>query len=41
MSSTVIKGTIDLGLVFEKDSTGKKECIRYVDSDNAGDLDKR
>ena len=36
-----IKGTIDVGLVFEKDSTGKQECIRYVDSDYAGDLDKR
>ena len=31
-----IKGTIDVGLIFEKDSTGKQECIRY-----AGDLDKR
>jgi len=36
-----IKGTINVGLVFEKDSTGKQECIRYVDSDYAGDLDKR
>ena len=36
-----IKGTIDVGLVFEKDSTGKQECIGYVDSDYAGDLDKR
>ena len=35
-----IKGTID-GLVFEKDSTGKQDCIGYVDSDYAGDLDKR
>ena len=35
-----IKGTIDVGLVFEKDSTGKQECIRYVDSDYVGDLDK-
>ena len=34
------KGTIDVGLVFEKDSTGKQECIRYVNSDYAGDLDK-
>ena len=36
-----IKGIIDVGLVFEKDFTGKQECARYVDSDYAGDLDKR
>ena len=36
-----IKGTIDVGLIFEKDSTGKQDCIGYVDSDYAGDLDKR
>jgi len=36
-----IKGTIDISLVFEKDSTGKQECVGYVDSDYAGDLDKR
>ena len=35
-----IKGTINIGLVFKKDVTGKKECIRYVDSDYTGDLDK-
>ena len=35
-----IKGTIDVGLVFEKDTTGKQMCIRYVDSDYARDLDK-
>ena len=35
-----IKGTIDVGLVFEKDLTGKQERVRYVDSDYAGDLDK-
>ena len=35
-----IKGTIDIGLVFKKDFTGKQKCIRYVDSDYAGDLDK-
>ena len=35
-----IKGTIDVGLVFEKDSTGKQECVRYVDSNYAGDLNK-
>jgi len=36
-----IKGTIDVSLIFEKDTTGKQECIRYVDSHYAGDLDKR
>ena len=36
-----IKGTIDVGLVFKKDNTGKQECIGYVDSDYVGDLDKR
>jgi len=36
-----INGIIDVGLVFEKDSTGKHECIGYVDSDYVGDLDKR
>ena len=36
-----IKGTTYVGLVFKKDSTGKQECIRYVDFDYAGDLDKR
>ena len=35
-----IKGTLNVGLVFEKDSTGKQECIRCVDSNYAGDLDK-
>jgi len=35
-----IKGTIDVGLVFKKDFTGKQECIRHIDSDYAGDLDK-
>jgi len=34
-----IKGTVDVGLVFEKDIMGKQECIGYVDSDYAGDLD--
>jgi len=28
-------------LVFEKDDHGKKECTGYVDSDYAGELDKR
>jgi len=35
-----IKGTIDVSLVFEKDFTGKQVCVRYVNSDYAGDLDK-
>jgi len=35
-----IKDTIDVGSVFEKNSTNKQECIGYVDSDYAGDLDK-
>ena len=35
-----IKSIIDVGLVFEKDSIGKQECIGYLDSDYAGDLDK-
>jgi len=35
-----IKGTIDIGLIFKKDVTGKQECIRDVDFDYAGDLDK-
>ena len=35
-----IKGIIDVGLVFEKNSTGKQDCIGYVDSDYASDLDK-
>ena len=35
-----IMGTIDVGLVFEKDSIGKQECIGYVDSNYAGDFDK-
>jgi len=35
-----IKGTIDIGLVFKKDVMGEYECIGYVDSDYAGDLNK-
>ena len=35
-----IKGTIDVGLVFEKDSTCKQECIEYVDSDYTGGVDR-
>ena len=30
----------DVGLVCEKDYTGKQECIGYIDSDYTGDLDK-
>ena len=41
MNLRYIKGTIDVGLIFEKDSIGKHECIGYVNSDYAGDLDKR
>jgi len=36
-----IKGTIYVGLIFEKDSIYKQECIGYVESDYEGDLDKR
>jgi len=36
-----IKDTIDIGLVFEKDSMCKQECVGYVDSDVAEELDKR
>ena len=35
------KDTIDVALVFKKDTIGKQECIRYVNSDYTGDLDKR
>ena len=34
-----IKGTIDVDLVFKKDTTGKQNFIRYVNSDYARDLD--
>ena len=36
-----IKGTVDVGLIFKKDVGGKYECTGYVDSDYAGDFDKR
>ena len=36
-----IKGTIDIDLIFKKDIASKQECIGYVDSNYAGDLDKR
>ena len=35
-----IKGTIDIDLMSEKDTTGKQECTRYVDFNYTGDLDK-
>jgi len=35
-----IKGTIDVDLVFEKNSIGKHKCIRCVDFDYVRDLDK-
>ena len=33
--------TIDVGLVFERGDTCNQYAIVYVDSDYAGDLDKR
>ena len=36
-----IKGTVDVGLKFERDQTIGKHIIGYVDSGYAGDLDKR
>jgi len=36
-----IKGSVDVGLIFENDVGGKQKCTCYVDSDYAGDLDKR
>jgi len=36
-----IKCTINVGLIFEKDTNSKKECAGYVDSDYATGLDKR
>ena len=35
VNSPYIKSTIDVGLMFEKDTTSKQECIRYVDFDYA------
>jgi len=35
-----IKGTIDVGLLFEKDVEGKQECTGYADFDYARDLNK-
>ena len=31
---------MDVGLIFEKDTNSKQDCIGYVDSDYAGDFDK-
>ena len=36
-----IQGTVDVGLKFERDRTIDKHIVGYVDSDYAGDLDKR
>ena len=41
MDSMVYQGTVGVGLFFEKDVVGKQQCTGYVDSDSAGDLDKR
>ena len=36
-----IQKTVDVGLLFERDDTLGQCVIEYVDSDYAGDLDKR
>ena len=36
-----ITGTVNVGLDLKKDDCDKHECIGYMDSDYAGDLDKR
>jgi len=36
-----MKGTVDVGLVFKKNTSGKQVCTGYVDSEFARDLDKR
>lgn len=36
-----IYGTVDVGLKFERNKTGGNHLVGYVDSDFAGDLDKR
>ena len=41
MGSTVHQGYHRHWISIEKDSTGKQERVGYVDSDYAGDLDKR
>ncbi|ONK64084.1 uncharacterized protein A4U43_C07F21920 [Asparagus officinalis] len=35
-----IKGIMDVGLIFQKNEKNMQDCIGYVDSDYAGDLDK-
>ena len=40
VDSTIHKRSIDIDWVFKKDFSGKQECIDYIDSDYAGDLDK-
>ena len=41
VDSMYIKCTIDVGLVFKKNTNGKKECTEYVDFNYAGNFDKR
>ena len=36
-----LKGTVDIGLVFDRNKVIHRNVISYVDSDYAGDLDKR
>jgi len=36
-----LKGTVDIGLVFDEDKVTRSNVIGYVDSNYAGDLDKR
>ena len=36
-----IRDIINVGFFFEKDDHGKQECTGHVDSDYAGDLEKR
>ena len=38
--SEFYSGTINVGLAFKKDVMGKQECIRYVESIYAGDINK-
>ncbi|KAK8934286.1 hypothetical protein KSP39_PZI015019 [Platanthera zijinensis] len=36
-----LKGTVDTGLMFERQSSVANLCVGYVDSDFAGDIDRR
>lgn len=36
-----LKGTVDFGLLFDKNSVKTNDVIGFVDSDYAGNLDKR